>query len=71
MHRTEADLSADERHREITAILAAGILRLSAHPGAAPEPTSCDAEDAPEHRLESTQKPLDSGRASSPPVLAG
>ncbi len=36
MHPTEADLSPDQRRREIASILATGVLRLSARPEAAP-----------------------------------
>ncbi len=35
MHPTEADLSPDQRRREIAAVLAAGVLRLSTRPEAA------------------------------------
>lgn len=76
-----ADLSPDERRREtclpehrrrqVAAIFAAGILRPSTRPGIAPEPTSSDAEDASPQRPESAQKPLDSGRGTSPHVPAG
>jgi len=71
MHPSDADLSPDERRREIAAILAAGILRLSTCPGIAPEPTSPGADDAPANSPDSAQKPLDSGGASSPHVPAG
>jgi len=38
MHPTEADLSPSERRREIAAIFAGGILRLSARPETTPDP---------------------------------
>jgi hypothetical protein len=71
MHPTEANPSPDERRREIAAVLAAGILRLTTRPEAAPDSTSSDAEDASTQPPDSAQKPLDSGRGTSPHVLAG
>jgi len=56
MHPTDADLSPDERRREIAAIFAAGILRLNTSPGIAPEPTCSVAEDAATQRPDSAEK---------------
>jgi hypothetical protein len=71
VHPTEADLSPDERRREIAAILAAGVLRLSARPEALPEHTSPGADDAPANSPDSAQKPLDLPAPPSPHVPAG
>jgi len=71
MHPTDADLSPAERRREIAAILAAGVLRLTTRPEATPVSTTCDAGDASAQRPDSAEKPLDSGGASSPHVPAG
>jgi len=71
MHSTEADLSPDERRREIAAIFAAGILRLSTRPETTPEPASSGPENAPANQSDSIQKPLDSGGGTSPHVPAG
>lgn len=71
MHSTDADLTPAERRREIAAILAAGIVRLSTRPEATPDPASSGAENAPANRSYSIQKSLDSGCRTSPHVPAG
>ncbi len=82
MHQTEADLSPDERRREIATILAAGILRLSIRPEALsacgtpaqagmPELASSGAGNAPANLSDSGQKPLDLSAPPSPHVPAG
>ena len=47
MHQTEAELSPDERRREIASILAAGVLRLKTRPGGVPDPTAPRRRDNP------------------------
>ena len=71
MHPTEAALSPDARRREVAAIMAAGILRLSSRPDIASEPTSRDADNAPANRLDSGRHPLDLSAPPSPHVPAG
>jgi hypothetical protein len=66
MHSTEADLSPAERRREIAAIFAVGILRLSTRPETTPEPAGSGAESAPANRPDSAQKSLDPGCGTSP-----
>ena len=82
MHSTDADLSPNERRREIATILAAGILRLSTRPEAlsacgspaqagTPQPASSGVGDGLGEPSNSAQKPLDSGCRTSPHVPAG
>jgi hypothetical protein len=71
MHQTEADLSPDERRREIAAILAAGILRLTPRPQAMPERADSAAQNGTERLSDSSQKGLDLSAAQSPHVPAG
>ncbi len=63
-----ADLSPDERHRAIAAILARGILRLHATRQIAPE--SATYEDA-NHAQNGGQKDLEVSAPSRPHVTTG
>jgi hypothetical protein len=69
--KAEANLSPDERRREIATIFAAGILRLTTRPEAMPERADSAAQDGTEEVSDSGQKPLDSGCGTSPHVPAG
>ena len=71
MHQADADLSPNERRREIAAILAAGILRLKARPGCLPESATSGPKCAPEKLSDSAQKPLDLSATQSPHVHGG
>lgn len=55
-----ASMAPAERLAEVAALLAAGILRLSARPQTTPEPPSFGAANAPGNRSDSAQGPLDS-----------
>lgn len=52
----EADLTPDERRREIAAILAAGILRLRTRREAMPGLAACATESGPEKLPHSAEK---------------
>ena len=67
MHATEAELTPDQRRREIAAVLAAGILRLKIRPGSLPEPCM----SGPEKSSDSGQKPLALPALPSPHGPAG
>jgi len=71
MRQTDADLSPDERRRQIAAILAAGILRLTTRPQAMPERADSAAQDGTEKVSDSGDKPLDLCAPPSPHVSAG
>jgi len=58
VHPTEADLSRDERRREIAAILAAGILRLTTRREVMPEHSDCTPQSGAENLPHSPRKPL-------------
>ena len=71
MRQTEVDLSPDERRREIAAIFAAGILRLSTRPQAMPKHANSAVQDGTEEVSDSAQEHLDLSAPPSPHVLAG
>ena len=71
MHSTDADLSPDERRREIAAVFAAGIMRLSTRPETMPEPASPGAGNGAEEPSDRAQKPLDLSAPPSPHVPVG
>jgi len=71
MHQTDAELSPDERRREIAAILAAGILRLTTRPQAMPEHADSAPQNGSEKLSDSSQKGLDLSATQSPHVPAG
>ena len=71
MHPTEADLSPDERRRDIAAIFAAGILRLTTRPTILPGHADSSPRGRSEKLSDSGQNSLDSGRGTSPHVTAG
>jgi len=58
MHTTDVPLSADERLREVAAILAAGVLRLRTRPQLAGSADMPGEQAAPKEFSESRQKPL-------------
>ena len=63
-----ANLSPDQRRREVAAILARGILRL--HPAGQVASESA-APEAADHPLEPPQKDLEVSRTSRPHVTGG
>ena len=67
-HDDPADLSPDERRREVAVILARGILRL--HPTHQAAPESAVSEDA-QHAPEDRQKDLEVSGPSRPHVTTG
>ena len=58
MHTTDVPLSADERLREVAAILAAGLLRLRTRPQLAATSDVSDEHAEPQKSEESGRKPL-------------
>ena len=71
MRATEAELTPDQRRRELAAILAAGILRLRTRPGSLPEPAMSGPDGAAKKSSDSGQKSLAVPGPPSPHGPAG
>jgi len=58
-HKTDAALTPDERRREVAAVLAAGVLRLTSRPDALSESADNSDADGPEKSSDSAEKALE------------
>ena len=57
--KTNAALTPDERRREVAAILAAGVLRLTSRPDLVPESADSADADGPGKSSDSAEKALE------------
>jgi hypothetical protein len=71
MHTTDVPLSAEERLREVAAILAAGLLRLRTRPQLAATSDMCGEHVPPQESADSAQKALGLPATSRPDPHAG
>ncbi len=71
MHTTDVPLSADERLREVAAILAAGLLRLRTRPQLAATSDMPGEHVPPQESADSAQKALGLPATARPDPHAG
>ncbi len=71
MHTTDLPLSAEERLREVTAILAAGLLRLRTRPQLAATSDMSGEHVPPQKSADSAQKALGLPATARPDSHAG